>query len=93
MAFADFLEGIPPSQSTLIADMFEPERHFSKVVTPQLLLHCASDMCNGPRAHRRVGDAPEIYLPIDEGPTGTAYKFDELPPFGPMTPTRLLKLP
>jgi hypothetical protein len=120
VSFADFLEGVPPSQPKLIADLFVPERHFFNLVTPQLLLHCTSEMCNGPRAHRRVGNEPSVVKPeptkdvflkyicsncrtkhklfslhislIDEGPTGTAYKFGELPPFGPITPTRLLKL-
>jgi hypothetical protein len=61
IAFADFLEGIPPSRTKLIADLFEPERHFFNLNTPQLLLHCTSEICNGPRAHRRVGEEPSVY--------------------------------
>jgi hypothetical protein len=76
-------------------------------------------MCNGPRTHRRSGDAPYIqpakaknlYLTYicsncrtkykiyslnltlaEDEASGVAYKFGEQPPFGPITPTRLLTL-
>ncbi|MCK1317149.1 hypothetical protein [Bradyrhizobium sp. 23] len=120
MAFADFLESVPPSQNKLIADLLVSDSQHYRLHGPQLTLHCTSEMCNGPRAYRMVGDGPYVtsrepvknlfvtYLcsncrrnqklyslnvrMVDDGPGGSAYKFGELPAFGPNTPTRLLKL-
>jgi len=120
IGFADFLEGVPPSQQRSIADLGVPSNSTSsEIYTPQLILHCTSEMCNGPRTHRRSGDssyiqagkAKNVFLTYicsncrtkyklyslnvtlaDDDKSGVAYKFGEQPPFGPITPTRLLTL-
>jgi hypothetical protein len=120
MRFAEFLESVPPSQQRLIADLGSPRNSTSaELNTPQLVLHCTSEMCNGPRAHRRIGDpqylqdgkAKNLFVTYicsncrtrhkifslsvtlaDDDTSGVAYKFGEQPPFGPVTPTRLLTL-
>ncbi len=122
ISFSDFLENVPPSQSRNIATMFEQSGGSVsyELVTPQLMLHCTSEMCNGLRAHRRTGDASyvsrngrskDIFLTyicsncrsrtkhfslavqlLADDESGTAYKYGENPPFGPVTPTRLLTL-
>lgn len=121
--FAEFLEGVPPGQSRTIPHFVKDSTNNSayfELVTPQLVLHCTSEMCNGPRTHRSLGNDISIskrdssknvfvtYLcsncrkttkmfalkiaPTGEGAGGIAFKFGEEPPFGPVTPTRLLKL-
>jgi hypothetical protein len=62
IGFAEFLEGVPPSQMRSIADLSTPSNSASNTMnTPQITLHCTSEMCNGPRAHRRTEDAPWIH--------------------------------
>jgi hypothetical protein len=121
--FAEFLESVPPGQVRRISDLVEDyagDRGYHTLITPQLVLHCTSDICNGPRTHRKTsGDvnfqkAEEgrnvfvgylcancrektklfaLHIRAENGgPSGSVYKFGELPPFGPITPTRLLKL-
>jgi hypothetical protein len=119
MGFAEFLESIPPSQRRLIANLGDIKPKAVELHTPQLVIHCTSEMCNGPRAHRRIegasyleaGQAKNVFVSYicsncrtrhklyslnvtlsDDGESGVAYKFGELPPFGPITPTRLLTL-
>jgi hypothetical protein len=124
VSFAEFLEGVPPAQIRRISDLvqqYTANSAYWELLTPQLLLHCTNDMCNGPRAHRRnsddvrflKGDSRNTFVTYicsncrqrtklfslrvwteegAEGPSGIAYKFGEMPPFGPITPTRLLKL-
>jgi hypothetical protein len=125
ISFADFLESVPPGQVRRISDMvaaYQGNSVYWTLATPQLILHCTSDICNGPRTYRRTGsenhfkkaETDDVFVSYlcsncrkktklfslhvdatntshDEG-FGLAYKFGELPPFGPITPTRLLKL-
>jgi len=59
ITFADFLEGVPPSQSRIVMDVCSPRYNKGTtainahvLTTPELKLHCASDICNGPRIFR-----------------------------------------
>jgi hypothetical protein len=61
LTFAEFLEATPPSQMRRVKDLFEAKsstqgRRYREVQQPQILLHCASETCNGPRIFRRVGE-------------------------------------
>src|SRR5882757_3475640 len=59
ISFAEFLQSIPPSTEMTIVDLFDaPSNNWKALYTPQLLLHCDSELCAGMRAHRRVEDAP-----------------------------------
>ena len=59
MRLADFLESNPPNQVVAISDMGGREptqyRDYSKLLTPELRLHCDNEMCNGTRFFRCVG--------------------------------------
>jgi hypothetical protein len=122
--FAEFLEGIGSSQMVEVSDLWERRERYSNrleaaLKTPDLLLHCVSDTCNGPRIFRyKTGDIwfsnedrmsmyitylcsncqseqkrYSLFVVRGEGEgEGHAYKFGELPPFGPQTPARLLRL-
>jgi hypothetical protein len=58
LPFAEFLEGIGPSQSVIVSGLWRrttvpPAGAEVEVIqVPELLLHCTSDMCNGPRFFR-----------------------------------------
>jgi hypothetical protein len=57
ITFAEFLESVPPSQARKVTGLWEQtvQRSGSTYVelqTPQLLLHCTSDTCNGLRFFR-----------------------------------------
>jgi hypothetical protein len=60
MEFAEFLESVPPSQRRSIKNLGTLKNSYVELHTPQLLLHCTSEMCNGPRAHRRTEDTPAL---------------------------------
>ncbi|MHC1769019.1 MAG: hypothetical protein AB9869_32840 [Verrucomicrobiia bacterium] len=51
---AEFLESHPPGQFVQLTDIEEPESPNLEMYLriPQLLLHCTSDCCNGPRFFR-----------------------------------------
>ena len=78
ITFAEFLEGTPPSQTMPVADLLETvftgARHEWQLTTPDLQLHCTSDVCNGPRiyrfdeAYRLSGKVPSIRKPIPDLP-------------------------
>lgn len=65
--FSEFLESVPPSTVTNIADLTKV-RHFQSggyaghyLVTPEIQLHCPSDSCNGIRFFRRTNaSVPDI---------------------------------
>jgi hypothetical protein len=125
LPFAEFLEGVPPSQGRKIIDLWEEEtRHGNKyrtLKTPRLQLHCTTETCNGLRIFRysngnksfpTTGESKELstfityvcsncrrtakryslYLVPSDGGSGSAYKDGELPPYGPPTPARLIRL-
>ena len=125
ITFAEFLEGVPPSQATKVSDLApmrlieRDSRQANWIATPQLRLHCTTEACNGTRFFRYTGSrhvkAAEVYSFIfmrylcsncrketktyslairllEEGGLGDAYKFGELPEYGPPTPSRLIKL-
>jgi hypothetical protein len=125
ISFAEFLESVPPGQIRRISDLvkeYAGNTRYWELRTPQLILHCTTDICNGPRTYRRTGgdkhfqknETTDLFvsyicsncrqttkvfsLHADAKDTahaesfGLAYKYGELPPFGPITPTRLLKL-
>ena len=61
-SLAEFLEGVPPSQTRKISDlatkkypMTGPRRQYFEVKTPDILIHCSHSACNGPRFFRYVG--------------------------------------
>jgi hypothetical protein len=71
IAFAEFLEGTPPSEERQIKDLFE-ENPFEEdgeraLNTPQLLLHCSTETCNGPRVFRNFGAEVATLSPIESG--------------------------
>jgi hypothetical protein len=123
ITFAEFLEGVPPSQMVKTTNLWSRERYSSGtpyhgLQTPQLQVHCTSQACNGLRFFRfkdggtvfSKDDTIETFLTYvcsncqetlkrfslfavreDEG-SGKCYKFGELPPYGPPTPARLIRL-
>jgi hypothetical protein len=123
LEFAEFLETSPPSRKRQIKNLFTRASGNSLLIsTPQILIHCPSEMCNGLRVHRRIGQDIHLFpgdkgiknffvtyicsncrdslkffsLQVEQSETnetnGSVYKFGEEPPFGPITPPRLLKL-
>jgi hypothetical protein len=56
MTFAEFLESVPPSQAVEVKSLCSTERRGStvsrRIRTPELMLHCTSDICNGTRFFR-----------------------------------------
>jgi len=58
MQFAEFLENCPPNQVADISDIDSDIIHASdafQLHTPELSLHCSSDLCNGTRIFRCIG--------------------------------------
>ncbi|QIG92185.1 hypothetical protein [Bradyrhizobium sp. 6(2017)] len=60
IAFAEFLEGVPPGQRRSIADIgrvrvFSNGFHL-ELSTPDIHIHCTNPQCNGPRFFRREKD-------------------------------------
>jgi hypothetical protein len=57
ITFAEFLESTGSSQPMQVTGLWErtsagPARLQTMLLTPQLLLHCTNDICNGPRIFR-----------------------------------------
>lgn len=122
ISFAEFLESRPPGQQVAIKDLCVPisaTGNGTVLASPELLLHCTDERCNGPRVFRTeeygtqlsTGKRKLIFISyfrsncrrvsktfslILRGSAtqreGTAYKFGEVPTFGPPTPTRLITL-
>lgn len=124
--FSDFLEATAPNQNSNISDLIKNQyshndRTFKYLMaTPEIQLHCGSELCNGMRIFRcRLLEEIELknefkYVYISylcsncqktrktyslavkseesKSEKGEAYKFGELPNFGPQTPARLIKL-
>jgi hypothetical protein len=129
IAFAEFLESVPPLRAKTIIDLLGQEYsdHNYELTIPEILIHCPSQICNGNRIHRRLG--AKVYasgvdrtshdkflsflcsncrtsiktFAVSIVPTpitasnadeyvAVTYKYGENPPFGPITPTRLLTL-
>lgn len=69
ISFSEFLESIPPSTLTNVADFAKASYYQGggyrahELVTPEVQLHCPSDACNGTRFFRRtspsVPDLPD----------------------------------
>src|SRR5262249_37076733 len=59
ITFAEFLESIPPAQSRTIDELWQFDSQIfqqgAHLRTPELQLHCTSDMCNGIRIFRYSG--------------------------------------
>jgi len=76
ISFAEFLEGIPPSQNIKIKDLCAQKHnpgvgYFYQLQAPELQLHCTSNACNGLRFFRfaagsrsfpQVGEAGEFFI-------------------------------
>jgi hypothetical protein len=59
ITFAEFLESVPPSQVTKVTDLWSDHQGRERLKTPELILHCASDICNGIRIFRcNMDDRP-----------------------------------
>jgi hypothetical protein len=121
--FAEFLEGVGSSQAVAVVNLWGRKQRYSSMdnalTTPDLLLHCTSEICNGPRIYRyERGDVwfsekskslstfitylcsncqstrklYSLHVTREANGEGEAYKYGELPAFGPQTPARLLRL-
>ena len=60
ITFAEFLETTPPSQMMKVSDLFAVKRTTTRAVwyeiaSPELKLHCESNICNGLRVFRFHG--------------------------------------
>lgn len=59
ISLAEFLESIPPSTLTNIAELTEtkgsPGSPYYELLTPDIQLHCPDDACNGMRFFRHTG--------------------------------------
>jgi hypothetical protein len=58
--FAKFLETVPPEQTTDVSDVRERKYRqngtaYYEIATPELFLHCSSEVCNGLRYFRFAG--------------------------------------
>ena len=67
ITFAEFLETTPPSQMMKVSDLFAVKRTTTRAIwyeiaSPELKLHCESDICNGLRVFRFHGG--DSRLPI-----------------------------
>src|SRR5262249_49858527 len=65
ITFAEFLETTPPSQMMKVSDLFAVKRTTTRAVwyeiaSPELKLHCESDICNGLRGFRFHGGASRL---------------------------------
>jgi hypothetical protein len=62
ITFAEFLETVPPSQFMMVVDSVQRNLttaggYWYQLETPEIKLHCASEICNGPRIFRyKEGD-------------------------------------
>jgi hypothetical protein len=126
ISFTEFLESTPPSVVKAVRDVcYETPISSSgslitKIRTPELLLHCTSDVCNGSRFFRFTDGDTHIGTGIDtkltylhficsncrknvkifalyisvfrDGDSGKCFKFGEYPPYGPPTPSRLIRM-
>lgn len=50
--FAEFLENVPPSQKREIDKIVTRRLNYYELITPELILHCDNDACNGKRYFR-----------------------------------------
>ncbi len=69
ISFVDFLQSTPPSQKKLVKNALR-NRDGSSIsllylAPPQLLLHCPTEMCTGPRAFRST--SVDLYIGKEEG--------------------------
>jgi hypothetical protein len=68
VTFAKFLESAPPGQIRTVEDVRQ-RKYYSNgniyyvIATPELFLHCNSDVCNGPRYFRFSGSE----IPVESG--------------------------
>lgn len=130
LTLAEFLEAVPPNSPRGIPNVLTPvitgtvpggQRTVTfPLLFPDLLIHCADEICNGNRIFRPTTDAKTSlaagvnYRFIDyvcsncrrgkknfalriiassaDKTNGVFTKLGEHPPYGPITPTRLLKL-
>jgi hypothetical protein len=55
---AEFLESTPPNSRTIVADLLSPHDNSYpwKMNTPDIQLHCTSDLCSGTRSFRNADD-------------------------------------
>jgi len=116
MSFKAFLEQTPPDTTVTIIDFTRVNTNTQFLVIPDLLLHCESEQCTGPRMFK-CRDTLCIYTEwtekfltyvcrncgtrlyrfallyqISSLPIGAAMKFGQIPPFGPPTPSGLIRL-
>ncbi|MBD1914694.1 MULTISPECIES: hypothetical protein [Cyanophyceae] len=118
---SEFFEDSPPNQVARVSDLAVIQPSYTPILnTPEIQLHCASEVCDGIRFFRCVSTDKRytaahykfffltyqcsncrqtekhysLAVKMDhiEQPTGEIYKFGESPPFGPPTPSRLIKL-
>jgi hypothetical protein len=68
IAFAEFLESVPPSQTRKIPDLVgqvpvsgdSSNVRYYQVSTPEILIHCPHPSCNGPRFYRFTEDRSAV---------------------------------
>ena len=123
VSFSEFLEACPPNQLMHISDIatrrLEGSGPSFRLSTPELLLHCSSEICNGNRIFRSktneyfsTDEYREVFLKYtcsncqkteriyaiaiirnnNSDLSGHAFKYGEIPPFGPPTPSRLITM-
>lgn len=130
LTLSEFFESVPPNTPKGLPSLYEVTRRNRTGIAggvfysfsfklPEILIHCANEICNGPRVYRPTKDSNvEAYsgvkysffeylcsncrsslktfavrmLANDGEPNAVITKLGEFPPYGPITPTRLLKL-
>ncbi len=117
--FADFLESCGPDSTQHVSGLLTRSRSSGHTIlqTPELQLHCDSEICNGVRVFqcheeryvstgwefefmtylcKNCGKTQRTFalavLPDGTKNTGRVIKLGEVPPFGPPTPSRVMKL-
>ena len=70
-SLAEFLEGVPPSQTRKISDLAtkkdfgRPRGSYFEVNTPDILIHCPHSVCNGLRVFRSLVHLPRPTVKAD----------------------------
>jgi hypothetical protein len=79
--FSEFLESVPPSAPRRVAEVRvvhtrQNNTRYAEIYTPQLFLHCSSDVCNGQRYFRYTDGDKTLGMGVDTRQTFLTFTCD-----------------
>lgn len=81
VGFSEFLESVPPSapqrvNEVRVVHMRQNNTRYAEIYTPQLFLHCTSDVCNGLRYFRYADGDKTLGMGVDTRQTFLTFTCD-----------------